>query len=99
LHDPDRAAELQKKWQTALGQLWLAGKHRLLCGDSTSEEDVRRLMNGKRACLFATDPPYLVQYDGTNHPHKWNHPEAQVVIEPSASKIFLHSDTHPVAFR
>ena len=66
----DRAAELQKKWQTGRGQLWLIGKHRLLCGDSTSEGDVRKLMNGKRACLFATDPPYLVQYDGTNHPHK-----------------------------
>ena len=32
-------------------------------------------MNGKRACLFATDPPYLVAYDGTNHPHKWNDSE------------------------
>jgi DNA modification methylase len=68
----DRAAELQKKWQTGRGQLWLIGKHRLLCGDSTSVDDVRKLMNGKRACLFATDPPYLVQYDGTKHPHKWN---------------------------
>ena len=28
-------------------------------------------MDGKRAILFATDPPYLVDYDGTNHPHKW----------------------------
>jgi len=40
----------------------------LLCGDSTSESDVRRLMNGERAILFATDPPYLVDYDGSNHP-------------------------------
>ena len=67
----DQAAELQRKWGTTRGQLWLIGKHRLLCGDSTSELDVRRLMNGQRACLFATDPPYLVDYDGTNHPHKW----------------------------
>ena len=67
----DHAAELQKKWRTARGQLWLIGKHRLLCGDCTSESDVRRLMNGHRASLFATDPPYLVSYDGTNHPHKW----------------------------
>lgn len=68
----DQAAELQKKWGTARGQLWSIGSHRLLCGDSTSESDVRRLMNGHRACLFATDPPYLVDYDGTNHPHKWS---------------------------
>ena len=70
----DRAAELQKRWKTARGQLWTIGKHRLFCGDSTSAEDVQKLMDGKRACLFATDPPYLVQYDGTNHPHKWNDP-------------------------
>ena len=50
------------------GDLWLLGDHRLLCGDSTSHEDVRRLMNGERAILFATDPPYLVDYDGSNHP-------------------------------
>lgn len=50
------------------GDLWLLGSHRLLCGDSTNPEDVRRLMNGERAVLFATDPPYLVDYDGTNHP-------------------------------
>lgn len=50
------------------GDLWLLGDHRLLCGDSTSAADVRRLMNGERAILFATDPPYLVDYDGSNHP-------------------------------
>ncbi len=71
----DNAAELQKKWGTERGQLWLIGKHRLLCGDSTNRDDVLRLMNGQRACLFATDPPYLVAYDGTNHPHKWNDSE------------------------
>lgn len=50
------------------GDLWILGDHRLLCGDSTSYADVRRLMNGERAVLFATDPPYLVDYDGSNHP-------------------------------
>ena len=50
------------------GDLWILGNHRLLCGDSTSAADVRRLMNGERAVLFATDPPYLVDYDGSNHP-------------------------------
>lgn len=58
------------------GDLWLLGDHRLLCGDATSHDDVRRLMNGERAILFATDPPYLVDYDGTNHPTQnkdWSH--------------------------
>jgi DNA modification methylase len=50
------------------GDLWILGAHRLLCGDSTKHDDVRRLMNGERAVLFATDPPYLVDYDGSNHP-------------------------------
>ncbi|WP_423207198.1 site-specific DNA-methyltransferase [Paracoccus yeei] len=50
------------------GDLWILGTHRLLCGDSTSHDDVRRLMNGERAVLFATDPPYLVDYNGSNHP-------------------------------
>ncbi len=63
-----RADELRKKWGTELGQLWILGDHRLLCGDSTSPADVTRLMNGEKAVLFATDPPYLVDYTGENHP-------------------------------
>ncbi|MBS0189673.1 MAG: DNA modification methylase [Planctomycetes bacterium] len=42
----------------------------LLCGDCTKPADVQRLMGDDRAILFATDPPYLVDYDGTNHPGK-----------------------------
>ena len=57
------------------GDLWLLGEHRLLCGDSTSATDVIRVMNGERAILFATDPPYLVDYDGTNHPSKQGWPD------------------------
>ncbi len=53
---------------TRPSDLYLLGNHRLLCGDSTNADDVRRLMNGERAILFATDPPYLVGYNGTNHP-------------------------------
>ena len=50
------------------GDIWLLGEHRLMCGDSTKAEDVGRLMAGQTAALLATDPPYLVDYDGTNHP-------------------------------
>lgn len=60
----DRAAELQAKWQTATGQLWQIGQHRLLCGDSTKREDVERVMGGEKAQLVFTDPPYGVDYDG-----------------------------------
>ena len=47
-----------------LGDLWVLGEHRLLCGDSTNEDDVTLLMNGERASLVSTDPPYLVDYSG-----------------------------------
>jgi DNA modification methylase len=48
---------------TRLGDLWVLGDHRLLCGDSTKREDVARLMAGDRSQLLATDPPYLVDYE------------------------------------
>src|SRR5512143_3635990 len=52
------------------GDLWLLGDHRLLCGDSTKADDVVRVMHNQKAILFASDPPYLVDYTGTNHPSK-----------------------------
>ena len=62
---------------TRLGDLWILGPHRLLCGDSTKAADVTRLMDGQRASLLATDPPYLVDYHGGNHPQSW-HNDAEV---------------------
>jgi len=54
----DKADELREKWGVEPGQLWQLGEHRLLCGDSTKEEDVKRLMNGESAAVCLTDPPY-----------------------------------------
>lgn len=60
----DQADELNKKWKVKKGDLWLIGDHRLLCGDSTNREDVKRIMQGEKAQLCFTDPPYGVGYDG-----------------------------------
>lgn len=57
-----------KKAVTKMGDLWILGKHRLLCGDSTKEKDVKRLMGSHKASLLATDPPYYVDYTGMNRP-------------------------------
>lgn len=54
------------------GEIYALGPHRLLCGDSTDAEAVARLMGGEKAVLLATDPPYLVDYQGGNHPQSWH---------------------------
>ena len=48
--------------KTKLGDVWKLGRHRLMCGDSTSQEDVATLMRGEMADLIITDPPYNVNY-------------------------------------
>lgn len=53
---------------TRRGDLWLLGDHRLLNGDSTNVDDMAKLMRDDVAVLLATDPPYLVDYTGSNHP-------------------------------
>lgn len=60
----DRAAELQEKWQTATGQLWRVGEHRLACGDCTELGVIDLLMQGERADCVFTDPPYGVSFQG-----------------------------------
>ena len=47
-----------------LGDIWQLGRHRLMCGDSTSIEDVEKLMAGQLADMLLTDPPYNVAYEG-----------------------------------
>ena len=56
--DPDDVPETPMKPKTKLGDLWTLGKHRLLCGDSTSVDAVERLMGGEKADMVFTDPPY-----------------------------------------
>ena len=51
---------------TQPGEIWILGRHRLLCGDATKPDDVSRLTEGKIADLIVTDPPYNVDYKGAN---------------------------------
>ena len=62
--DFDVDAELQKPAISRLGDLWSLGRHRLVCGDSTKAETFGLLMNGAKANLVVTDPPYNVDYKG-----------------------------------
>jgi DNA modification methylase len=63
LTDPDEVPE-EVETRCKAGDLWILGRHRLLCGDSTKADDVARLMNGDVAEMMFTDPPYGVNYEG-----------------------------------
>jgi DNA modification methylase len=59
----DFAPELPTHAVTLPGDLWTCGRHRVLCGDATSQEDVARLFGDAKPFLMVTDPPYGVEYD------------------------------------
>jgi DNA modification methylase len=63
--DFDVESELQKPAMSRQGDLWILGRHRLVCGDSTKKETFDLLMNGTKANLVVTDPPYNVDYKGS----------------------------------
>ena len=111
--DFDVEAELQKPVFSKAGDLWMLGEHRLLCGDSTKPETYELLMNGKKAQLVVTDPPYNVDYKGTAGKIK-NDKMAEDQFEQfllaaysqmyesmtdDASIYVFHSDSHGLAFR
>ena len=63
LTDPDEAPEPPAEPVTRLGDVWLLGRHRLVCGDSTTVEAVDAALDGVKPHLMVTDPPYGVEYD------------------------------------
>ena len=67
LVDEDAVPEAPEVPVTVEGDVWLLGRHRLMCGDSTSIDAVERLMAGRKADMVFTDPPYGVDYEGINN--------------------------------
>ena len=111
--DFDIDAQLEKPTISKEGDLWLLGEHRLVCGDSTLPETYDLLMDGKKANLVVTDPPYNVDYQGSAGKIK-NDKMAEEQFEKflfaafvnmeqsmmdDASIYVFHSDSHGLAFR
>ena len=111
--DFDVEEELKKPAISKLGDLWLLGKHRLICGDSTNSKTYEDLMDGKLANLTITDPPYNVNYEGTAGKIKNDNMENQAfydfllasfqgmetVMAKDASIYVFHADTEGLNFR
>ena len=64
--DFDLSAALEKASFVEPGDIWTVGRHRLMCGDATKAEDVQKLMDGARANLIVTDPPYGVSFKSSS---------------------------------
>lgn len=64
LTDPDEVPDVPEEPTTKPGDVWLLGRHRLMCGDSTSVDDLERLCAGSLVDMWLTDPPYNVAYVG-----------------------------------
>ena len=62
--EDDFEIDVPEEPKTKEGYIYKLGKHYLMCGDSTKEEDVYKLLNGNKVDLFITDPPYNVDYEG-----------------------------------
>jgi DNA modification methylase len=109
----DVDAELQKPAITKPGDVWLLGRHRLVCGDSTKSETYRVLMDGKKANLVVTDPPYNVNYEGSAGKIKNDNlgneafysflfdafKNMEEVMAQDASIYVFHADTEGLNFR
>ena len=111
--DFDVDAELQKPAITREGDIWTIGRHRVMCGDSTLASNFEALMQGKKANLVVTDPPYNVNYEGTAGKIKNDNMDSKAFHEfllqsftrmhenmaSDASIYVFHADTEGLNFR
>jgi DNA modification methylase len=70
LTDEDAVPDVPETPKTVLGDVWVLGNHRLMCGDSTSIDAVEKLMDGRKADMVFTDPPYNIDYKGLTDKHQ-----------------------------
>ena len=111
--DFDIDAELENPAITHIGDVWTLGRHRVICADSTLPETYDILMDGKKANLVVTDPPYNVDYEGSAGKIKNDkmaeeqfekflfaaYVNMEQSMEDDASIYVFHSDSHGLAFR
>ena len=111
--DFDVDAELEKPTFSKSGDVWTLGRHRLVCGDSTKAETFDTLMQGRKANLVVTDPPYNVNYEGTAGKIKNDNladekfyqflfdafSNIEKVMADDASIYVFHADTEGLNFR
>ena len=112
--DPDAVPDAPEEPITKPGDLWILGNHRLLCGDSTNPQHLQRLMDGKLADLWLTDPPYNVDYEGGTGLKIQNdnmadgefrqflcdvYSTANQVLKPGAAFYIWHADSEGYNFR
>lgn len=99
--------------KSRLGDVWILGNHRLMCGDSTTVADVERLMAGEKADMVWTDPPYNIAYEGGSKKREMikndlvddfyqflldAYTVAYGVMTPGAAIYVTHADTERVNF-
>lgn len=111
--DFDVDEELEKPTFSKAGDVWTLGRHRLVCGDSTKSETFETLMQGRKANLVVTDPPYNVNYEGTAGKIKNDNladekfyqflfdafSNIEKVMADDASIYVFHADTEGLNFR
>ena len=112
--DYDLTAALEKAAFVEKGDVWVVGRHRLVCGDATCPDDVEKLMDGKKANLIVTDPPYgvsfksasglTIQNDSMKDEEFYNFlykSFANMVahMESGGSAYVFHADTEGLTFR
>ncbi len=110
----DLSAALEKAAFVERGDIWTVGRHRLMCGDATSADDVSALMDGKKANLIVTDPPYGVSFkssdgltiqndsmkNGEFYTFLYNSFQNMAVhLESGGSAYVFHADTEGLNFR